>query len=308
MLLFIGKLLLVVSEIVISDDISISTPRKRKRRDQLKSILNISEQLKPGSSKNFMFFLHQSIQVDIVIVFCHGHLEWLDDLTLPAKHRILIYLKCSDPWQHTFCTKFHCIPAIFIDEGTSPKISSDECGGYLLHIERYFDDLSDWTIFLQDDAPRHLHLAYLNMVLKLMAFGTFSSLIKGTTSQFLHLNNDRHLLYWTPCLESIMKSLGLPSTRVATYCCSQFVVHRTQILARGAGFFKKAAGLLKENLEDMDGCKYATNQLPKDMAESKLQGFSDIRNLQERTARNISEVSTFQMRICHLYEAGRKSS
>ena len=220
-------------------------------------------------------------QVDLVIVFCKGQLDWLDDLSLPAKHRILVYLKCSkSPSIHSFCQELHCIPAMFVDQRDDGAMqSSDECGGYLLHIQRYFDDLSDWTVFLQDDAPRHLHLAYLNMVLKLMASGTFSSL----SGEFLHLNNDRHLLYWTPCLDSIMKVLGLPSARLlATYCCSQFVVHRNQILKRGLGFFRKAADLLKNNFEDIAGCNYESNQSSASSMRSEWKIFVDLR--QERVA------------------------
>ena len=221
-------------------------------------------------------------QVDLVIVFCKGHLDWLDDLSLPAKHRILVYLKCSkNPSIHSFCKELHCIPAMFVDQrGDGAMQSSDECGGYLLHIHRYFADLSDWTVFLQDDAPRHLHLAYLNMVLKLMASGTFVYHLPG---EFLHLNNDRHLLYWTPCLDSVMKVLGLPSARLlATYCCSQFVVHRNQILKRGLAFFQKAADLLKNNFEDIAGCKYESNRSSASSMRSEWNIFADLR--QERLA------------------------
>jgi hypothetical protein len=245
-------------------------------------------------------------QVDLVIVFCKGHLDWLDDLSLPAKHRILVYLKCSNnPSIHSFCKELHCIPAMFVDQrGDGAMQSSDECGGYLLHIHRYFADLSDWTVFLQDDAPRHLHLAYLNMVLKLMASGTFVYHLPG---EFLHLNNDRHLLYWTPCLDSVMKVLGLPSARLlATYCCSQFVVHRNQILKRGLAFFQKAADLLKNNFEDIAGCKYESNRSSASSMRSEWNIFADLR--QERLAgesenENVPETTAFQMRLCYLYEA-----
>ena len=234
-------------------------------------------------------------QVDLVIVLCKGQLDWLDDLSLPMKHRILVYLKCSDdPSTYSFCKELHCIPARFLDEGT---LSTDECGGYLLHIQRHFDDLAEWTIFLQDDAPRHLHLGYLNLVLKLMASGTFSRLMEGP---FLHLNNDRHLLYWTPCLESIMKVLGLPSARlVATYCCSQFLVHRNQILKRGLGFFQKASNLLKGDFEDITGCKYEASQSNR----LKWEVFTDVKKAKIPQAGDSSNNSAFQMRLCYFYES-----
>ena len=45
-----------------------------------------------------------------------------------------------------------------------------------IHIRRYWR-LAEWTVFLQDDADRHLHLSYLNLVLKGHGFifspGTF---------------------------------------------------------------------------------------------------------------------------------------
>ena len=237
--------------------------------------------------------------VDLVVVFCEGNLEWLDDLTLPSRHRIWVYLKCSESNEHSFCTRFRCVDAFFLDvrdeEGRIQ--SSDECGGYLLHIEQQFEDLSDWTIFLQDDAPRHLHLAYLNLVLKLIAFGSFSSL----AGKFLHLNNDRHLLYWTPCLQSLLEFLDLPSSGhlFATYCCAQFVVHRSQITQRGLGFFQKASRLLKKNLEDIAGCKYKETSQGRRLPGFKLDG---IQKEHERAA-NATESSTFQMRLCHLYDS-----
>lgn len=246
----------------------------------------------------------RSESVDIVVVFCHGHLDWLDDLTFPSKHRVLVYLKCSESKEHSFCAKFHCKDAAFLDarDAKGGIRSSDECGGYLLHIQDHLEDLSDWTIFLQDDAPRHLHLGYLNLVLKLLGSGTFSSLA-GT---FLHLNNDRHLLYWTPCLESLMKLLDLPpSNLLATYCCAQFVVHRSQISKRGAGFFQKASTLLKENLEDIPGCQYhgASEQRRTQITGIRLE---ESEKGHERAVD--SESSTFQMRLCHLYDALIKMS
>lgn len=126
---------------------------------------------------------------DLVIAVCHGALDWLEQLS-PTQNRIFLYLKC--PQDDQLCDRYSCIPAL--DNGTA----SDECGAYLRHIQSYYEDLAEWTIFLQDDAPRHMHLGYLALVLKLIAVGSFATLGKD----FLHLNNDRHLLYWTPCLDS----------------------------------------------------------------------------------------------------------
>ena len=129
----------------------------------------------------------QPSSADLVIAVCHGALDWLEQLGF-AQNRIFLYLKC--PRHDHLCDRYACIEA----EGTG----SDECGAYLRHIEASYDHLAEYTIFLQDDAPRHLHLGYLSLVLKLIAVGSFQTLGKD----FLHLNNDRHLLYWTPCLDS----------------------------------------------------------------------------------------------------------
>jgi hypothetical protein len=104
-----------------------------------------------------------------------------------------------------------------------------------------------------------------------------------------------------------MKVLGLPSARLlATYCCSKFVVHRYQILKRGLAFFQKAADLLKNNFEDIAGCKYESNRSSASSMRSEWNIFADLR--QERLAgesenENVPETTAFQMRLCYLYEA-----
>ena len=207
--------------------------------------------------------------LDLVVVFCKGSLTWIRSLALPTDRRILVYVKCAEPEDLAFCESYQCIAASWLDNGSH---SSDECGGYLLHLEQHFHDLAEWTIFLQDDAPRHLHVGYLNLVLKMISQGTLSTLAPDL---FLHLNNDRHLIYWTPCLESLQRHLGLQPGLVASYCCSQFLVHRSRIQRRGLGFFRTAARLLQIGLHEFGDCQ---------------------RSKGERTN------TTSGMRLCYLYE------
>lgn len=199
--------------------------------------------------------------VDLVIIFCSGDLAWLNGLRLPSpdRLRIWIYLKCSRRPPQELCSMWQCVEAQHLDPeqmyalGESRRAPSDECGGYLYHIRQQYSDLADWTIFLHDDAPRHLHLSYLNVVLKVLRADTLSSLAPEV---FVHLNNDRHLSYWTQCLASALEALGLPSTsRIATYCCSQFLVHRTRIRARSLAFYDRADRWLREkHWNGLAGC------------------------------------------------------
>ncbi|CAE7215045.1 unnamed protein product [Symbiodinium sp. CCMP2592] len=223
-------------------------------------------------------------RVDLVIVACRSDLTWVDALPLMPSLRILMIAKCKEAAESPLCQRSDCIPAWHIDvqDPAEGAVHSDECGGYVYHILRHYHELAEWTIFLQDDAPRHLHLGYLNLVLKMISSGTLSALAPRL---FLHLNNDRHLMYWTPCLAQITDLLGLPSSQLfASYCCSQFLVHKSRILARSLEFYQAAQELLTKRLSALEGCLRIPQLGP--LKPPKPTGHR----------------SAFQIRPCHLYE------
>ena len=224
-------------------------------------------------------------RVDIVIVACRSDLTWVDAIPLMPSLRILMIAKCREAAESPLCQRSDCIPAWHIDvqDPAEGAVHSDECGGYVYHILRHYHELAEWTIFLQDDAPRHLHLGYLNLVLKMISSGTLSALAPRL---FLHLNNDRHLMYWTPCLAQITELLGLPSSQLfASYCCSQFLVHKSRILARSLEFYQAAQELLTKRLSALEDCLRIPQLGP--LKPPKPTG----------------QRSAFQIRPCHLYES-----
>ena len=219
--------------------------------------------------------------VDLVIVACKSDLTWVDTLPLTDNMRIFIYAKCREAAESPLCQRSECISASHLDESSNNSmeggVQTDECGGYLYHILRQYYHLAEWTIFLQDDAPRHLHLGYLNLVLKMITAGTLSALAPRL---FLHLNNDRHLMYWTPCLATLTELLELPSSRLfASYCCSQFLVHKNRIQERDVHFFHTAQELLTRRLGSLKGCSHVGPAPP-------------VASVGQRSS---------QVRLCHLF-------
>ena len=223
-------------------------------------------------------------RVDVIIVACKRDLTWVDVLPVTSNMQILIYVKCKEAQSSPVCQRAKCIPSWHLDREDSAQgaVQSDECGGYLYHILRQYSELAEWSVFLQDDAPRHLHLGYLNLVLKMILAGTLSA---SARRPFVHLNNDRHLMYWTPCLASIAELLGLPANKMfASYCCSQFVVHKDRIRERTLAFYQAAQDLLTGTVESLEGCVHAPNS----------HSLPSVPSTRQRS---------FQIRFCHLYAA-----
>ena len=228
-------------------------------------------------------------RVDIIVVACKSDLTWIDALSSTPGLQVLIYAKCIQAAESPICQRSECIPAWHLDaeDPVEGAVHSDECGGYLYHILRQYHDFAEWTIFLQDDAPRHLHLGYLNLLLKMISSGTLSAL---APQLFLHLNNDRHLMYWTPCLAEITELLGLPASRIfSSYCCSQFLVHKSRLLNRSLAFYQTAQGLLTKRLTALEGCLRVPARL----------GPHGTPTPEPPTGPR----SAFQIRLCHLYAA-----
>eukprot|EP00929_Paragymnodinium_shiwhaense_P032964 TRINITY_DN18199_c0_g1_i3.p1 TRINITY_DN18199_c0_g1~~TRINITY_DN18199_c0_g1_i3.p1 ORF type:complete len:526 (-),score=94.02 TRINITY_DN18199_c0_g1_i3:578-2155(-) len=206
--------------------------------------------------------------LDMVIAHCSGDLRWLKLLRLPERLRVLVYLKCTDKADGLpdFCDDWTCVEAKHLDAGSNESTAacsgSDECGAYLYHIRSNFETLADWTVFLQENPQSHMHLSYLTLVLKFLAAGPL-----WTEPFFLQFNNDRHLMYWTPCLQAAAEGLGLQTAgssrkvRVSTYCCSQFLVHKKLITGRGREFFERADDLMRiQRWRHIPSCSYTSRE------------------------------------------------
>merc|ERR1719436_239897 len=116
-----------------------------------------------------------------------------------------------------------------------------ECTAYATHIIRalHANILADYTIFMHDDAPRHIRLSLLSLTLRGMRSGAYDV-------PFLHLSHERYPSFKTRCLRDVYQRVfgeELTGT-LGTYCCAHFVVQRSRIEARGATFFERLLGLV----------------------------------------------------------------
>merc|ERR1712079_602683 len=101
--------------------------------------------------------------------------------------------------------------------------------------------LADFTVFLHDDAPRHIRLSLLNLVLRSIRIGAYDV-------PFLHLSHERYPAFRTRRLQDVYRrTFGeeLLGT-VSTYCCSHFVVRRDRIELRAPNFFADLHRLVSE--------------------------------------------------------------
>ena len=105
-----------------------------------------------------------------------------------------------------------------------------ECTAYLQHMlsglaERDpVSGLAEYTIFLHDDAPRHLKPDFLSIVFRSLALGTYNV-------SFLNLAHERYVSAATPCLRHLYEEvMGRPlAGRLSTYCCGHFVVKASRL-------------------------------------------------------------------------------
>lgn len=113
------------------------------------------------------------------------------------------------------------------DEG---KWMTGECTAYLRHILNGLAEssplnyLAEYTIFIHDDAPRHLKPDFLSIVFRSLTLGTYSA-------DFLNIAHERYVSASTPCLKSLYKMVFERDLegRLSTYCCGHFVVSSRRI-------------------------------------------------------------------------------
>eukprot|EP00747_Dinoflagellata_sp_TGD_P074867 gnl/TRDRNA2_/TRDRNA2_158497_c0_seq2.p1 gnl/TRDRNA2_/TRDRNA2_158497_c0~~gnl/TRDRNA2_/TRDRNA2_158497_c0_seq2.p1 ORF type:complete len:439 (-),score=64.54 gnl/TRDRNA2_/TRDRNA2_158497_c0_seq2:265-1581(-) len=198
----------------------------RERADAVRSMALVRSQRRPPS-------------VDIVIARCHTSLHWLWEVPLPSQARLLIYEKCSRPEGELerqlagVVSKVASIAVVSaLDHG---EWMTGECGAYLQHMiaTRSGSEQSgqlrgpaDFTVFIHDDAPRHLKPEFLGLVFRSLELGSYNV-------PFLNLAHERYVEASTPCLRDLYRrAFNRELTgRLSTYCCGHFVVSSSRLRA-----------------------------------------------------------------------------
>ncbi|CAE8672844.1 unnamed protein product [Polarella glacialis] len=182
--------------------------------------------------------------VDIVIARCRTSLHWLWELPLPPQARLLIYEKCEVPEgeleKQLSGVAGKVATVLRVPALDSGEWMSGECGAYLQHIltavrgAREETELADFTVFIHDDAPRHLKPEFLGLVFHALASGTYDV-------PFLNLAHERYLQMATPCLKQLYSQVFGRELqgRLSTYCCGHFVVGAARIRATPQGQFER---------------------------------------------------------------------
>eukprot|EP00928_Gymnodinium_smaydae_P034291 TRINITY_DN24340_c0_g1_i5.p1 TRINITY_DN24340_c0_g1~~TRINITY_DN24340_c0_g1_i5.p1 ORF type:complete len:434 (-),score=91.39 TRINITY_DN24340_c0_g1_i5:66-1367(-) len=194
-------------------------------------------------------------RVDFVVAHCREPLDWLQGKLerVPEGAALYIYEKCGS-WTRaeelaTFVgvDKFQEVYVVARPDKGSTR--GDECSGYLTHIVGHYEQLADYTVFLQSDPQDHLHFDFLDLVLRTIAAGTYRG------PPFLALNGPRHVRTLTPCLQGVHEELfGTNLTELlAPYCCAQFLVTRDGIRSRDAAFYGRMLSLV-DGTRDVDLC------------------------------------------------------
>lgn len=190
-------------------------------------------------------------RVDFVVAHCKENLDWIDKklLKVPEGSTLVIYEKCGQLTEGKSLPggeKFESVTVIpRPDKG---RTRGDECSAYLTHIVSRYEDLADFSVFLQSDPQDHLHFDYLDLALRSIQGGTYSV-------SFLPLNGPRHVRTLTPCLQAVhLEILGYNLTEIiGPYCCAQFIVARPTIQARTKSFYEHMLELV-DGTKNVDLC------------------------------------------------------
>jgi len=202
-------------------------------------------------------------RVDFVVAHCREDLSWLTKQLqrVPLGARLLIYEKCGAPLAPDVLAAQlpteHFMAVWQIDRADIGAARGDECSAYLTHILGSYENLADFTIFLQSDPMDHLHFDFLDLVLRSIAAGTY-------TTPFLPLNGPRHVRTLTPCLQAVHEEIFKEniSELLGPYCCAQFAVSRDAIRRHDKDFYLHMLSLVdgssNVDLCGMEGTKRST--------------------------------------------------
>ncbi|CAE7354815.1 unnamed protein product [Symbiodinium natans] len=200
------------------------------------------------------------MSVDIVLPRCREDLAWLANGTLlqalPARTRIFVYEKCGgDVGLVEYLTSLleNHVQLIYtqLDDAADPATGlaarRDECTAYLSHVVREYGNLADMTLFLHGDPSDHTPFGLLNILLRGISSGSFSSL------DFIHLGSPRLVATYNPCQDDIYeRAFNRPlKGRLYTYCCSQFAVSKKRIRQRPLEEYVKMLQLVDGSVADV---------------------------------------------------------
>ena len=195
----------------------------------------------------------QDVTVSFVVCHCREPLDWLLILRVPRNSSLLLYEKCgvdSTAALSILGVEAKYTGGIHVIPQRDGPVRGDECTAYLHYIQSHYDELPDYTVFLQSDPDHHLFYPYLSTALDGISAGHY-------TVPFLHLNYHRHYQTTTPCMRDVERLLFNlsqpvePLPLIGTYCCAQFIVARERILSRPLSFYTHALTLVDGTVPDI---------------------------------------------------------
>merc|ERR1711871_1664856 len=141
--------------------------------------------------------------VDFVVAHCRESLVWLNSEMgfVPPESSLYVYEKCgleTDLRPYLGHNRFKSVYTVPRPDFGGTR--GDECSAYLTHITTRFDELADYTVFLQSDPHEHLHFDFVDVALRSIAARTYDV-------PFLHLNGARHVRTLTPCLQAVHQAV-----------------------------------------------------------------------------------------------------
>jgi hypothetical protein len=195
-----------------------------------------------------------------VITRCRNSLDWLRNITIPANAHLHVYEKCNNPIANDEVDFINSAFSIFTDHqytlDTQDGLMTGECAGYLQYIVDFYHELPDYVVFLHDDAFRHLKIPFLKILGKALANGGLNLSFSGLTASpvdLIHLNYYRVASLNTPCMRKVYENVfnETLSARLSTYCCGQFLVHKTAIRRRSKEFYINLLLRLRSNWDNV---------------------------------------------------------
>lgn len=189
--------------------------------------------------------------VDFVVAHCRESLDWIRErlARVPPGSSLYVYEKCGEMSALDHLRSDGPFEAVaVVPRPDIGQARGDECSAYLTHIVSRYDSLADFTVFLQSDPMDHLHFDFLDLVLRSIAAGTY-------TTPYMSVNGPRHLRTLTPCLQAVHEEIiGTNLTElIGPYCCAQFVVSRDAIRKNSQPFYSKMLGLV-DGSRNVDLC------------------------------------------------------
>eukprot|EP00439_Symbiodinium_sp_Y106_P032975 s4970_g3.t4 len=206
----------------------------REEYDTLISMWPVLQGQRRAEDANSRVSTGHQPSVDVVIARCGTTLRWLWSLPLPSQARVFIYSKCdvkAEDLQKQLEGIVGRVAQVVEVPLTDPAgWMTGECTAYLRHLlsglarSGPVHSLADYTIFLHDDAPRHLKQEFLSIVFRSLSLGTYNV-------SFLNLAHERYVSAVTPCLKQLYAMvMGRQlAGRLSTYCCGHFVVKSSRL-------------------------------------------------------------------------------